>query len=317
MDISNLTSQNDQDNYIVEDTYDSYDLPCNKKYITSEESKDNMDLSEIIHIVCPQSDTITEPVTDTSTDTKNYGELSKGSVKPLPIFKSPEHKIAYILRVSSKNQTNENIKRVIKYCIKNKHWSVLEQDHLTVDAMTEVAISSQILRHSSFKFQQFSGRYAKIKNGYFIPDLRTQDKKNRQNSFDNLDLNLKKKLQGDITKLLNQVFDMYYDLIDNYGIAKECARFILPQCTKTRLFMTASARDWYHYFVVRLNPSTQTEHQTIASGAFKIFKKKYPIISECLIEHMNDEFGFVYESDNEEDDDENNVENNVENNNEN
>ncbi len=203
----------------------------------------------------------------------------------ITITPDAEKMIAYIARVSNpKNQDNQNFAKLLKYCIKHKHWSIFEQASLTLEIETSLAIATQILRHRSFTFQQFSQRYARsdlLQNSLPMPDLRRQDNKNRQNSIDDIDENIKKKFYPKIEKLYKETMNIYKEMLDS-GIAKECARFILPQSTKTKLYMTGNIRSWIHYIDLRSANGTQKEHMDIAIEAKKIFKEKLPIISEAL-----------------------------------
>jgi len=194
-----------------------------------------------------------------------------------------EKLIAYCARVSSKNQDNPNIKGLLKFCIREGHWSIFEQANLCIEINTIRAISSQILRHRSFSFQEFSQRYAEVekKPDYF--DLRRQDLKNRQNSIDDLCDETKKKLYNSIRMTLVDIDRCYQGLL-NDGVAKECARMILPMCSPTKLYMNGTIRSWIHYLKVRSDPSTQKEHMEIAEQIKEIFKKELPIIYEATFE---------------------------------
>lgn len=191
-----------------------------------------------------------------------------------------EKLIAYCARVSSSNQNNPNIKGLLKYCIKNGHWSIFEQANLCIEINTTRAISAQILRHRSFSFQEFSQRYAKVetKPDYF--DLRRQDLKNRQNSIDDISEETKKKLDNSIRMTLVDIDRCYNNLLNN-GVAKECARMILPMCSPTKLYMNGNIRSWIHYLRVRCGNGTQKEHMDIALQIKEIFKKELPIIYEA------------------------------------
>ena len=194
-----------------------------------------------------------------------------------------EKLIAYCARVSSKNQDNPNIKGLLKYCIKNGHWSIFEMCNMCIEINTTRSISAQILRHRSFSFQEFSQRYSKVekKPDYF--DLRRQDLKNRQNSIDDLCDETKKKLYNSIRMTLVDIDRCYQGLL-NDGVAKECARMILPMCSPTKLSMNGTIRSWIHYLKVRSDSSTQKEHMEIAEQIKEIFKKELPIIYEATFE---------------------------------
>ena len=203
-------------------------------------------------------------------------------VKLISITNEPEKLICYCARVSNpQNQENKNIKKLLKYCIKKKHWSIFEQANMNIEITTTRGISPQILRHRSFNFQEFSQRYAKVSLNIPIPDLRLQDYKNRQNSIEMEDEKKKIYFQEKIKKHFNQSIEIYNEMIDK-GIAKESARFILPLSTPTKLYMNGTIRNWIHYLQVRSDPSTQKEHREIANEIIKIFKEHLPIISDAL-----------------------------------
>jgi len=191
-----------------------------------------------------------------------------------------EKLIAYCARVSSKNQDNPNIKGLLKYCIREGHWSIFEMCNMCIEINTTRAISAQILRHRSFSFQEFSQRYAKVekKPDYF--DLRRQDHKNRQNSIDDISEETKKKLNNSVRMTLIEIDRCYQNLLNN-GIAKECARMILPMNSPTKLYMNGNIRSWIHYLKVRCDPSTQKEHRDIALKIKDIFEKEMPIIYDA------------------------------------
>ena len=195
-----------------------------------------------------------------------------------------EKSMAYIARVSNpKNQDNNDFSKLLGYCIKNEHWSVFEQAYMTLQIETTRGIAAQILRHRSFTFQEFSQRYAdSTQLGEIpIPELRRQDNKNRQNSISDLSeevinqFNEKIKLQFNLNKKL-------YEEMLEAGIAKECARFVLPLATPTRIYMTGSCRSWIHYINLRTGHGTQKEHMNIAKECKNIFSKEYPVVSSAL-----------------------------------
>jgi thymidylate synthase (FAD) len=201
-----------------------------------------------------------------------------------------EKLIAYCARVSSKNQDNPNIKGLLKYCIREGHWSIFEMCNLCIEINTTRAISAQILRHRSFSFQELSQRYAKIEKKHLsndaeaLPDyfdLRRQDHKNRQNSIDDISEETKKRLNNSVRMTLLEIDRCYQNLLDN-GVAKECARMILPMNSPTKLYMNGSIRSWIHYLKVRCHPSTQREHRDIALQIKDIFQKELPIIYDAV-----------------------------------
>ena len=206
------------------------------------------------------------------------------TVKLISITPDAEKTMAYIARVSNpSNQDNENYSGLLKYCIKHNHWSVFEQSTMTLEIETTRGIAAQILRHRSFTFQEFSQRYAdtNLLGVIPIPDLRSQDSKNRQNSIDDIPENQKKQLQKTIAKYFAEGIDLYNELIRE-GVAKECARFVLPLATPTKLYMTGSCRSWIHYISLRSAHGTQLEHMRIAEEVRDVFVKQFPAVSEAL-----------------------------------
>ena len=208
------------------------------------------------------------------------------SVLFVAITPDAEETIAYIARVSNPaNQENQNFAGLIKYCIKHHHWSVFEQAFMTLEINTSRAIGTQILRHRSFTFQEFSQRYADSSiicdEEIPLPDLRTQDYKNRQNSYDNLTEEEKAYWNEQIKALFAQTLKLYQDMLAA-GIAKECARFVLPQIMPTRIYMTGSIRSWIHYIQLRSANGTQKEHMEIANMCKEIFIEQLPTISQAL-----------------------------------
>ena len=196
-----------------------------------------------------------------------------------------EETMGYVARVSNpKNQENPNVSGLLGYCIKHGHWSVFEQAHMTVEINTTRGLAAQILRHRSFTFQEFSQRYADTNLlAEEIPmfDLRHQDYKNRQNSTDDVPKNKKADLQYKIAEHFVEAMDLYNELLAS-GIAKECARFVLPLATPTRIYMTGSVRSWIHYIELRTGHGTQKEHMDVARAVQCIFVGKFPIVSEAL-----------------------------------
>ena len=207
------------------------------------------------------------------------------NVKLVTVTPDAEKHMGYVARVSNpKNQDNPNVAGLLSYCIKHGHWSVFEQAYLTVEIETTRGLAAQILRHRSFTFQEFSQRYADVnwlKMGIPLPELRSQDSKNRQNSIDDIPEEQQKRLQTAIGRHFYEALDLYNELIRE-GVAKECARFVLPLATPTRLYMTGTIRSWIHYIDLRSGHGTQKEHMEIAEKCRDIFKKQFPIISEAL-----------------------------------
>ena len=206
------------------------------------------------------------------------------TVKLVSITPDAEKTMAYIARVSNpSNQDNDNYSGLLKYCIKHNHWSVFEQSTMTLEIETTRGIAAQILRHRSFTFQEFSQRYAdtNLLGTIPVPDLRSQDSKNRQNSIDDLPQNQKEQLQKTIAKYFAEGIDLYNELIRE-GVAKECARFVLPLATPTKLYMTGSCRSWIHYIDLRSAHGTQKEHMDIANEVRQVFIDQFPAVSEAL-----------------------------------
>ncbi len=206
------------------------------------------------------------------------------SVKFVTCTPKPEEMMVYIARVSNpNNQNNPKIDNLIKYCINNNHWSVFEHAYLTVEINTQIFVATQILRHRSMVFQQFSARYSDVNDLDSIGniELRQQSVKNRQSSTTVLDKHDVVDIQSDIEKHNQSSMLLYNKMIDR-GVAKECARSILPQCTKTRLYMTGNCRSWIHYIKLRTSDGTQKEHRNIALKCRDIFSKSFPITSSVL-----------------------------------
>jgi len=193
--------------------------------------------------------------------------------------------MAYVARVSNpKNQDNDKFAGLLRYCIKHGHWSVFEQAHMTVEINTTRGLAAQILRHRSFTYQEFSQRYADsslLDDTIPVPELRKQDEKNRQNSTDDLDRKLVHDYEIGIRNHFENAMWLYKDMLKN-GVAKECARFVLPLATPTRLYMTGSVRSWVHYINLRSANGTQKEHMIVAEGVRDIFKEQFPAVSEAL-----------------------------------
>ena len=195
-----------------------------------------------------------------------------------------EKTIGYVARVSNpNNQDNPKVDKLLAYCIKHGHWSIFEQAHMTLEINTTRGIAAQILRHRSFTFQEFSQRYAdtNLLDQPEVPDLRRQDDKNRQNSIDDIAETEKAYLQGRISQYFKEGMDLYNDLLSK-GIAKECARFVLPLATPTRIYMTGSARSWMHYIQLRTANGTQKEHMDIANLCRDHFICNFPTVSKAM-----------------------------------
>ena len=206
--------------------------------------------------------------------------VSLASVSP-----DAEKHMAYCARVSNpNNQDNDNYAGLLRYCIKHQHWSIFEQAFMTLEINTTRGLAAQILRHRSFTFQEFSQRYADtnlLDTNIPLPELRRQDTKNRQNSIDDIPEEQSKMLLGRIQNYFNEGLDLYNELLRE-GIAKECARFVLPLATPTRIYMSGSVRSWVHYIDLRSGHGTQKEHMDIANACKSIFTEQFPTVSEAL-----------------------------------
>ena len=206
-------------------------------------------------------------------------------VKLINVSPDAEKHMAYCARVSNpNNQDNENYAGLLRYCIKHQHWSIFEQAFMTLEINTTRGLAAQILRHRSFTFQEFSQRYADtnlLDTNIPLPELRRQDTKNRQNSIDDIPEEQSKMLLGRIQNYFNEGLDLYNELLRE-GIAKECARFVLPLATPTRIYMSGSVRSWVHYIDLRSGHGTQKEHMDIANACKDIFKEQFPTVSEAL-----------------------------------
>lgn len=202
------------------------------------------------------------------------------SVKLVHVTPEAEKHIVYCARVSSENQENTEIARLIKYCIDNGHWSIFEMASMCLEIKTSRAIAAQILRHKSFSFQEFSQRYSSVQRAeYTIP--RKQAEKNRQSSVEFTDKSEFAQYATIIHKSIERSFNAYDQLIE-CGVAKECARMVLPLASQTKLYMHGTLRSWIHYFLLRTQEETQLEHREIAKEAFELFKNLFPIISIAL-----------------------------------
>ena len=206
-------------------------------------------------------------------------------VKLISVTPDAEKHMAYCARVSNpNNQDNEKFSGLLKYCINHQHWSIFEQATMTLEINTTRGIAAQILRHRSFTYQEFSQRYAdsSLLSDYIpVPDLRRQDTKNRQNSIDDIGEYEKLGLQSKIQNHFAEGMRLYKELLSQ-GVAKECARFVLPLATPTRLYMTGSVRSWIHYIDLRSGHGTQKEHMDIANAAKAIFIEQFPAVAEAL-----------------------------------
>jgi len=202
------------------------------------------------------------------------------AIKLIAITPDAEKLVAYCARVSSPHQDNPKIEKLLEYCYDHGHWSVFETPSITIEINTSRAISAQILRHRSFTFQEFSQRYAEVAD-FETYEPRRQDKKNRQNSIDDMEFIDKQWFVVAQDRVQNLCSFLYHEALDR-GIAKEQARFLLPLSSKTKLYMTGNIRSWIHYCDLRCRIDTQKEHRDIALEIREILKKELPIISKAV-----------------------------------
>jgi len=207
------------------------------------------------------------------------------SVKLISVTPDAEKNMAYVARVSNpNNQENPNYAKLLGYCIKHNHWSVFEQSFMTLEIETTRGLAAQILRHRSFTYQEFSQRYADssmLADTIPLPELRRQDTKNRQNSIDDIDPFVRQEFQVKMRNYFDEGMKLYQEMLE-YGIAKECARFVLPLACPTRIYMSGSCRSWIHYINLRSANGTQKEHMDIAEECKKIFVEQFPTCAEAL-----------------------------------
>ena len=207
------------------------------------------------------------------------------NVKLVTVTPKAEETMGYIARVSNpQNQDNPTVAGLLSYCIKHGHWSVFEQAHMTVEIETTRGLAAQVLRHRSFTFQEFSQRYADvshIREDIPLPELRRQDDKNRQNSIDDVDPEVVERFNKEMRSHFDKSIDLYKSML-HAGIAKECARFVLPLATPTRIYMTGSVRSWIHYINLRSAHGTQKEHMELVENVRSVFKEQFPIVSQAL-----------------------------------
>lgn len=203
------------------------------------------------------------------------------TAKLIWITPDAEQLVGKIARVSNpKNEDNPEVERLLKYLIKHKHWSPFEMASMCVEITTTRAISPQILRHRSFSFQEFSQRYAEATE-VEMPLLRRQDTKNRQNSIDDMSDTVTDILQDQIAHLFNEAQNLYESMLE-VGVAKECARAVLPLNTCTRLYMSGTLRSWLHYVDLRATNGTQLEHMQIAESVQRILYDQVPTIAHAM-----------------------------------
>ena len=207
-------------------------------------------------------------------------EEEEKAVKLISITPNAEELIAYCARVSSKNQDNPKIQKLLEYCIDHEHWSVFESAFITVEINTSRAISAQILRHRSFTFQEFSQRYAEVPT-FETYEARRQDTKNRQKSIDDMSFADRHWFTCAQDRVQTVSAFLYNEALDK-GIAKEQARFLLPLSSKTKIYMTGNVRSWIHYVDLRCKWDTQKEHRDLALDIREILKKELPTIAKAV-----------------------------------
>jgi len=211
--------------------------------------------------------------------------MTINTAKLISVTPDAEKHMAYCARVSNPaNQENEKFSGLLKYCVKHQHWSIFEQAFMTLELSTTRGIAAQVLRHRSFTFQEFSQRYADsslLTDKIPLPELRRQDEKNRQNSIDDLDPFEVQILEKQMMTLFDSSMALYQQMLKR-GVAKECARFVLPLACPTKIYMTGSVRSWIHYIDLRSANGTQKEHMDLALSAKEIFIEQFPAVAEAM-----------------------------------
>ena len=207
------------------------------------------------------------------------------TAKLISVTPDAEKHMAYCARVSNPaNQDNEKFSGLLKYCVKHQHWSIFEQAYMTLELTTTRGIAAQVLRHRSFTYQEFSQRYADsslLMDKIPLPALRRQDDKNRQNSIDDLDPFDVQNLELQMQTLFDSSMALYQQMLGR-GVAKECARFVLPLAVHTKIYTTGSVRSWIHYIDLRSANGTQKEHMDLALSAKEIFIEQFPAVAEAM-----------------------------------
>ena len=211
--------------------------------------------------------------------------MTINTAKLISVTPEAEKHMAYCARVSNPaNQENEKFSGLLKYCVKHQHWSIFEQAYMTLELSTTRGIAAQVLRHRSFTYQEFSQRYADsslLMDKIPLPALRRQDDKNRQNSIDDLDPFDVQTLELQMQTLFDSSMALYQQMLGR-GVAKECARFVLPLAVPTKIYMTGSVRSWIHYIDLRSANGTQKEHMDLALSAKEIFIEQFPAVAEAM-----------------------------------
>jgi thymidylate synthase (FAD) len=207
--------------------------------------------------------------------------MTMETVRLVSVTPNAEQTIAYCARVSNpKNQDNPDASKLLAYCIRNGHWSIFEQANLVMEITTSRGIAPQILRHRSFSFQEFSQRYAEA-DSFELYEPRRQDPKNRQNSVDDFDDDTRRWFHDAQKEVWDLAHARYREALER-GVAKECARFLLPLNTATRLYMNGTVRSWIHYIQLRTGHGTQLEHMRIAEACRDILAHELPSVAAAL-----------------------------------
>lgn len=195
-----------------------------------------------------------------------------------------EKTMSFVARVSSPNQNNPEFKKLLAYCLRNKHYSVFEHAFATLEIETSRAIARQIIRHRSFSFSEFSQRYEQVRDEPIKAQARRQDTKNRQNSVADLPKETQDWFNMAQLRSYDAAMNTYREALRK-GIAKECARAVLPEgMVQSRLYMSGSVRSWLHYLQVRLGNGTQLEHQQVAQAVHAVLRKELPVVMEIAEE---------------------------------
>jgi len=204
------------------------------------------------------------------------------NVELIHVTPDAESLIAYMARVSNPNaKQGDPSAKLIKYLIDHKHWSPFEMVNMCVQIETTRSVAAQILRHRSFSFQEFSQRYAQVTEPLLIPQLRRQDLKNRQNSTDDLPINTIKEFNVKINSLFDLSEALYEEML-MAGVAKECARDVLPLASRTKLYMNGTLRSWLHYTDLRCANGTQHEHKQIADQVKSLIEQQFPTVYAAM-----------------------------------
>jgi len=204
------------------------------------------------------------------------------NVELIHVTPDAESLIAYMARVSNPNaKQGDPSAKLIKYLIDHKHWSPFEMVNMCVQIETTRSVAAQILRHRSFSFQEFSQRYAQVVLPTNIPHLRRQDLKNKQNSTDDLPQATVDEFNVKIDSLFELSQHLYQEML-TAGVAKECARDVLPLASPTKLYMNGSLRSWLHYTDLRCANGTQLEHKQIALEVKLLIQQQFPTVYSTM-----------------------------------